>query len=53
MRKSLAKRALQKAKFEGAKEVFVAPLNRSVPVDQYIEEASQSVGNASKESWSR
>ncbi|SRR6266851_1480176 len=41
--KEEAKRALQKAKLEGLKQVFVAPLNRSVPVDQYIEEASQSV----------
>ena len=41
--KEEAKRALQKAKLEGLKQVFVAPLNKSVPVDQYIAEASQSV----------
>ena len=41
--KEEAKRALQKAKLEGLKQVFVAPLNKSIPVDQYIAEASQSV----------
>src|SRR2546427_1558098 len=41
--KEEAKRALQKAKLEGLKEVFVAPLNKFIPDDQYIAEASQSV----------
>jgi hypothetical protein len=41
--KEEAKRALQKAKLEGLKEVFVAPLKKFIPVDQYIAEASQSV----------
>src|SRR5438046_3320901 len=34
--KEEAKRALQRAKLEGLEQVFVAPLNKSIPVDEYI-----------------
>ena len=38
-----SKRAVQKAQFEGIKDVYVAPLEKSVPASQYIAEAKDSV----------